>query len=398
MRLYSTQESVEAGEVSLLAVLETIVAASIALFVGLRWDYTAHIAFGAIVAPFLMLRTDRSTRLGVDAFDRVVDSLSTAFQWTNQRKGLLSIISIPGIPAVAVIAAVAALMVRIGATVYGVVRWPLRSLTSLPKNWRRQVLAIDLAHPPEMVPGIQTHSRHLADPGEWRDLVSLQELSLIMAKYLRKAVEDQDPDHFSRAMIYATYFAGPLLLLGYVPALAYRWSFKATSIVYIPLIWVARTTLQKGLTLKAWLQQIKKNDEFEKVVRGWSAIVLPVLVLKGLYLLDWITLATVTEKIPVGKLTEIYLMPEAFPWWQYAALTNALLTFGLLYIASWALPRIEGENPLWKPRTVEGLVQGVTFTRGVFSLYSIGAVLYVFVVESFGLPWPALGTKILPFG
>ncbi len=71
MRFHSTLESVEAGEVSVLAVLETVLAVSVALYVAFRFDYTMHIAFGAIVAPFLMLRTTRSTLLGVRSLDRI---------------------------------------------------------------------------------------------------------------------------------------------------------------------------------------------------------------------------------------------------------------------------------------------------------------------------------------
>ena len=88
---------------------------------------------------------------------------------------------------------------------------------------------------------------------------------------------------------------------------------------------------------------------------------------------------------------------QDLPWWQVTSLLNALLTFVLLYFASSALPRIEAKPPTWPPTRVESTVKGITFTRGVLSLYSIAAVLYIFIAGPWFPNWPPLGTKFLPF-
>lgn len=123
-----------------------------------------------------------------------------------------------------------------------------------------------------------------------------------------------------------------------------------------------------------------------------------VLGVKALYVFGWVDWQTVVEKIPEGKLRELYVIPEAIPWWQVTAAINGALTFGLLWFASAALPRIEKAPPFWKPERVKKTLQGLTFTRGALSYYSIACVLYIFVAGSFeGLGWPPLGTKFLPF-
>lgn len=76
IRLWSTAESVEAEEVSLLAVLEAVAAVCLTVYLAVRepitlpwlgWevfgDWT-HVVVGAALAPLLLLRTERSTDLG----------------------------------------------------------------------------------------------------------------------------------------------------------------------------------------------------------------------------------------------------------------------------------------------------------------------------------------------
>jgi hypothetical protein len=405
---------VENGEASILAVMESILAVSAAMFIAFRWDYTTHIAFGAIVAPFLMMRTDRSTILGARFFDRArgwlekdSDGVEFPERLTPSYFGDALVMAV-----VALLLAASALVIRVAATLITTARYPGESLKAIPSNWRRLALAVDISRPPELIPGIDIHMDVFSEDHSWisfdyvlrrlRD--GLLTLSKDPAREFPYLMEVEEPrrglairELRLRAMLSCGFFLLPVLVLGYVPALAYRWSFKATSIVYLPLIWVARTTLRKSLELKDWLKQIKEGDELEKTRRVWSVFVLGLLGTKALYVLGWISLEALAAKIPEGNLRELYLMPEVIPWWQWAAFINGLLTFSLLYFASWAMPRIEGEKPAWKHENVERTVQGLTFTRGVLSYYSIGCVLYIFVAGSFDLGWPPLGTKFLPF-
>ena len=68
-RWTSTPLSADRGEISVLAIVETFVAISISL--GIAWYYETiiHIAVSACIAPFLLLRTHRSTVLGVKKWE-----------------------------------------------------------------------------------------------------------------------------------------------------------------------------------------------------------------------------------------------------------------------------------------------------------------------------------------
>src|SRR5438270_142758 len=63
-RLYSTAESVAAGGASLLAIVETTCAMSVYAWIALKRG-TTHLTIAACVAPFLLLRTDDSTKMGL---------------------------------------------------------------------------------------------------------------------------------------------------------------------------------------------------------------------------------------------------------------------------------------------------------------------------------------------
>jgi hypothetical protein len=68
MVLWSTPESIERGEASWLAVLETILA--VAAYWGIAWyfDTHTHLLISVLVAPLLLLRSLESTELGVKWF------------------------------------------------------------------------------------------------------------------------------------------------------------------------------------------------------------------------------------------------------------------------------------------------------------------------------------------
>ena len=67
MRWVSSRESVRQGEPSVLAIVETLVATGISLWIAVRLGTVTHIVIGAGIAPFLLLRTDESAALGISA-------------------------------------------------------------------------------------------------------------------------------------------------------------------------------------------------------------------------------------------------------------------------------------------------------------------------------------------
>ena len=92
---------------------------------------------------------------------------------------------------------------------YATMRHPLTGLSQLPQNWRETLLVIDCAHPPELLPQASTINPALSVKGAWgnqRDAKGAIRISILI-----------------------------LIPTWYLPALAYRWSLKASAWLWFPL-------------------------------------------------------------------------------------------------------------------------------------------------------------------
>jgi hypothetical protein len=65
MRLTSNKESVAKGEVSVLAIIETLLAIALVFYLSSHFNTLRWLAGAMCVAPLLLLRTKESTRLGL---------------------------------------------------------------------------------------------------------------------------------------------------------------------------------------------------------------------------------------------------------------------------------------------------------------------------------------------
>lgn len=159
MRLWSSDESVERGEVSLLAVLETIAAVALTIYLAVRepitlpwlgWqvfgDWT-HVVVAATIAPFLLLRTEKSTNLAVTFIDRAYKLVA--------RPDMSEVVFLGLVPLVIL---AAPLMGKAVAVVVAVARWPRTTVLAIPHNWQRAVACVDLLRLPEVVPGLRSRT------------------------------------------------------------------------------------------------------------------------------------------------------------------------------------------------------------------------------------------------
>ena len=69
MRLVSNKESVARGEVSILAIVETLCAIALVFWLSSHFNTLRWLAIAMCVSPLLLLRTEESTRLGIEWFD-----------------------------------------------------------------------------------------------------------------------------------------------------------------------------------------------------------------------------------------------------------------------------------------------------------------------------------------
>lgn len=179
---------------SVLAILETIGAMAVYGWIAFRVG-TLHLTVAACIAPFLLLRTDRSTALALTWWSALfrdrqrgtrsykvmsallgagfvapllalgfamdhprVDQLVTSWpEWIQAVVGIGAfVLAFTALPVI-VILVLPATVIRVASTIAATLRSPVESLRAIPTNWERIALCTDLGVLPEMIPGAQQH-------------------------------------------------------------------------------------------------------------------------------------------------------------------------------------------------------------------------------------------------
>ncbi|MCA9211702.1 MAG: hypothetical protein KDB27_01445, partial [Planctomycetales bacterium] len=177
MRIYSTPESEAAGEMTVLSIVETLIAMGI--YVAIWWltGSLLHLAIAAIAAPLTLLRTEESVELGLKWIRFRADSLWDRLYWLPEIATWF--LSIPMIVCICVFA----ILVRFTATFAILVRHPIYTLQTIPRNWIRIVLCLDVCRAPEVIPGVDATERA---PTELSSLFSTYSLVEAVKESIRK--------------------------------------------------------------------------------------------------------------------------------------------------------------------------------------------------------------------
>jgi hypothetical protein len=234
-------------------------------------------------------------------------------------------------PLIALVMTSALFCVRFIAMLSSFARHPLQSLASIPRNWQRVVLATDSMTTPEFLPGwfVREHGSELLAKDPYRPWGP--------TNFLRS--HGRKGDWIGR-WIYWTSL--PFL---YLFTVAYRWSVKATSIVYLPLIWIVLRGTVRPKDLRQEAEDLLVDPLAR--LRRWLALV----VLTGFACkLGWFVFSEGFtegwEKTRGLKFLRAYIVPHAIPLWQVASALNALLALVLGYGAWWVAHRIKSGRPL----------------------------------------------------
>ena len=158
---WGTRGSADRGTISVLALVETLVASSIYAFIALRYG-TLHLTLSACLAPLLLLRTPESQRLGLTYAGHPLkwlrawlDRLTGMLDKKKPVRGLLLVtFLLSGQLWLPVLLAAIAVAARMSATAIAVLRAPGMSIKAIPVNWWRQVACVDTTHDPEPLPGL----------------------------------------------------------------------------------------------------------------------------------------------------------------------------------------------------------------------------------------------------
>ena len=363
MRLVSNKESVARGEVSILAIVETLLAIALVFYLSAHFNTLRWLAVAICVSPLLLLRTEESTRLAIEWSDYCIFILvrNVSKRWRVRlrevSRGLATVVAIP--------------LVRTTATLVATIRDPLAAIRSIPANWLRITLATD--------------SRQAPEPIQDHPYFTLKNISLGGIGYLR-GVE----------LVFSIIFGVLVVfILLFLPALLYRWALKSTSIIYAPLVFVAHSTFSEGADLRTKLELIKRGD-LSRIRVWYGVITIAAFLVKLVLMMNLPGFADWWNRHPISQFLALYVAPAEIPKWQLAELANSALAIGAMLFARHALLRDELKHPL--PEAPAKLLLGfVSGLRWVLALYAILCTGYITMRAAQHWHWPALGEQWLPW-
>ncbi len=75
MRFHSTPESVQNGEITILAIIECVASVTLYLVLGFYIRTFRHLAWAVVVAPLMLFRTKQSVVWGLDSYSKYCNAV-----------------------------------------------------------------------------------------------------------------------------------------------------------------------------------------------------------------------------------------------------------------------------------------------------------------------------------
>ena len=386
MRLHSTKESTAAGEPSVLAIVETLLASAVLIWLSIHFNTTRWLAVAVCLAPLTLLRTEESVlrglrwkewwdvgnrfTWGVGALSFLLWNGSIVFIWREHGWGWgLGMIPLGLLPAAVGVVALFFFSIRFGATLGSVLRHPVATAAAMPRNWQRIVLATDSANDPEFIPG----DDHGPVSG-WKE-------SWISG------------DGFDR------WFFTLLALFVYPFFASYRWSVKATCLVYTPLLWLAGKARYSPPDLRLALEDYQV-DPLTRLRAVFTLFLLAFFAAKVAFMAAVNGFAAWCESTPGLTWLSLLIAPRSIPLWQLAAAGNSLLFLGLWRYA-WKQARLYNTGRPPDPARVLTIWRTFTVLSVLLTIYTIGCQVTLLVREGDPLDtlrdlWQSIGHKLWP--
>lgn len=285
--------------------IETLLAVGGSLWIALHFASYVHLALSACIAPFLLLRSERSTKTGLAMFRGLCVTCRRGLDSDSIALAILCLVFLY------VVCSAGAILCRVAATVAAALRYPLQTLAGVPSNWFELAFCADVTRAPELVPGI--HASHD------EDLPKIEQTW----EHLRRETVGW------RFVLAASLL--PILLFGWLPAWLYRWSIKSTAIVWLPLLWavgpVGRGSADLLTRTNEHLSDIREGIAYRISLAlsiGTIAAGLGKLVLVA----EWNRWQETWTRLAPRLLDALVAPMTVYPW-QLAALLNAVIAWAL---------------------------------------------------------------------
>jgi hypothetical protein len=414
MRFISNRDSSRLGEPSVLSIIETLLAMSISVGAGIYFDTWWHVFIGACMAPFMLLRTERSYEEAIGLWHLIYAATEAA---TSGTKNLLAwsgkehprtwrvIDRLPGwlvygvvLGITFIILPVAEFLIFVGgtfacaliATVYVALVAPITTLAAVPSNWWRVVVATDTATSPDIIP---VPAWAASGPGP-TDVYTLLQKRYLPASFAGKL-----------AVIWLRAWATLLIL---AVSFGYRFSVKSTAIVWFPLLWALRPSKPPDRSWEAYLA-VECDLRKPQLVAVWSGACLALLAMKyALWAFRYqmvTSLEALTSRLDAWGLGDApgavewaaaVIRPGAIPLWQVATLINSIL--GIVFwwrVRTWLAEFHHAVGP--PDATIDRTINSTFFFRRLLTSYTVLCNGYIVYKVAEKLPVPEIGWKLVPW-
>jgi hypothetical protein len=405
MRVYSTPESVEAGEFTLLAIAETIAVTSIVVYLAVWRGSLFFIALTATVAPFLLLKTNDSQARGLRWMKSVL-SLTDRFYFSkfvepivnfldrkvNTDKSIKHFLNAPFIRTLIssslimfiwlmflIIALATSILIRFSATLTSLCLDTTNSMLAIPQNWQRICLSMDLAHPPELLPGIDEIDVQAIRESELGEFMEIIKFKQFVNHYFYTAFDADD--RLTYVILLLRY---SFTLIIYVPSIVYRWSLKSTSLVYLPLMWAVRSNLTSANSAADKTGDILQ-DGIERLSRWYAWFVIVFLTALPMAFLFY----AYSARMRFSDRIDFFISSTISPVLSYQILKIFLfVTPDRIEIGSWHLTRFAGavitvwlynytqkskrkiDKGIWSESDVERRIGVAAFSRSCLAIWT----------------------------
>lgn len=434
MRWTCTKETIERGVPSALAIVETLAAFSLSVYIGMSTGTWWHMLASSAIAPLVLLRTNYSINSSYGIASEIVSFNSTKHRTKYMPLSFICILWLVTVAAIGiyiifieghtdwktVLLVVAALNVsmafanffplffgRFGGFVQGLIFRFRESIKAIPGNWQRAVTCVDFAHPPELfvIPDGQDELHSPLD--SWVLPINVVQAWIYSKRKIRQSFyRDRSsgswfPVKFivDQAIIIMTFI---YLFLGLgIIALLMRISVKSTVLIWLPVIWAAQPARPKADPLTPYLR-LKISDDLPRLTAAVSVLVLLGFIVKYGAWAAGQELAMRAEAWhgpfgeQLGDFVAAFVRPGEIPLWQLASAINALLAIVLFGLVRHWIHRVDAGLTINEPRIERALAVLVPIRR-LLSSYSIVVNIVVLFFVAKKLPLPPIGTKLFPW-
>jgi hypothetical protein len=380
--LFSSRESARKGRPSLLAIIETVAASGVTLWLAWKHNSISHIVIASALAPFVLLRTPLSTRYTMYRLNTLEEKWRQGGTPLDMWFWMLPII-------------------KVLCSLRVVIRQPLASVSRIPNNFYKQIFLLDFCVPPQIVPGSEEISDRQSSTLYSLNIYQLPKtdprvVDRTAYDYLEQMVKDENP--VARLFWYGRlvpqrrrFFLSATFII--LLTIIFRLSVKSTAIVWLPLLWVIYQSRPGVRVLDRVYVQI--SQPYYKVVLSYSVIVILAMICKAgllfavwrFWQLEWLG--------PLGVCATRLVAPYDLPIWQATSAVNAVLAWVWYFSAKRHLIAKDTAEA-WPESWLKAEYVAFQVIRTILALYTIFCTFVIGAATAWQTEWPPIHFILFP--